>query len=408
MIRISENSGRSLTNLFKEYHECVYWGQCEDSYRSQLLSEIKELLWTDHEYVEEQVKHYFNNLQWRDVQKDKEQLEGLLIGVQIYKINILINQNNLLYAYELLKEMPENEEINSLLKKMLTKIATNGDEDLISLAFREHSDLNPDFRSQVYNRAISSAIPSLAADIVISNGKIIPSDIKDNLVNVIVNGVGWEPAFHVLSRQGVSISGNDRKRLFNTMMTNGGSNVDFAHAALGGIDKIPKIYTRELKRILKKGHIENEEIYFWLIRNGFCKIGIKKLLQKMEITTKTDIELLPVWNEMMGYYEGLSLDKCAAYSLLKLIPLVCEFWSYRKFPEGIRIDRDISFWGGSMSIRIVATTSDIIYTRNLEIRRVEPIKYRCCLSWQNTYEYNTPSLSRIQGNHFRSFYDALK
>ncbi len=412
MVDISKSSGSSLRSLFNKYHDCVYWGQCQDSDRYQLLSAIKELILTDPEYVEEQVKHYLNNLQWRDVQKDKEQLEGLLIDVQIYKIEILINHNNLKYAYELLKELPENEDINSLRKKMLTRIALNGDENLIILALKEYSDQHPDFRPEVYNRVISCNIPSLSAYLLITNDMIIPSDIKTKLVNVIENGGKWEPAFRVLSHKDLSVSANERKKLFKTLINNTGNDRNFAREALRRVDKIPRIYARKLKNILR--NIENEERYFWLVRNGFCKIGIKKLLQKMEIFTKKDATFLPVWNELTGFYEeGRSLDKCTAYTLIKLVPLVCEFWSYSKFPEGSKIDREISSGklsnegGTSLSISIISTTSGIIYTRDLVIVRVEPDKFRCCLRWQNTYSYGT-ALSRMEGNHFRSFWDALK
>ena len=370
------------------------------------------MIWTNPEYVEEQVKHYINNLQWRDVQIDKGQLEDLIIGVQVIKINNLISQNKLKFAYELLKEVPENEEINSLRQKVLTKIAIEGDENLIISILNENSDIHPDFRLEVYSRAISCAIPSLSAYLLISNDTIIPFDIKANLLNVIENGGEWEPCLRVLSHQEVSISANERKKLFIRMMDNAGNNIHFAEEALRRVDKIPKIYARKLKNILR--NIENEERYFWLVRNGFCKIGIKKLLQKLEIFTKKDILFLPVWNELTETYEGRSLDKCTAYTLIKLIPLVCEFWSYSKFPEGSKIDREISSeklsseGGTSLSISIVSTTFDIIYTRNLVIIRVDPDKYRCCLSWQNTYGYNTPALSRMEGNHFRSFWDALK
>lgn len=251
MIKISENGEKSLKSLFEKYHECVYWGQCEDSYRSQLLLEIKKLLWMNPGYVEEQVAHYFNNLQWRDVQKDKGQLEDLIIAVQLIKINILISQNKLKFAHELLKEMPENEEIDSLRQKVLTKIAIEGDEDLIISILNEGSDIHPDFRSEAYRRAISGAIPSLAASLLIINDMIIPPGIKASLVNVIENGVGWEPALRVLSHMGVRISENDRKKLFNKMMNSAGSNVQIAQEALRRIDKIPRMYARKLKKILR-------------------------------------------------------------------------------------------------------------------------------------------------------------
>lgn len=409
MVGISKNSGSSLRSLFNKYHDCVYWGQCEDSFRSQLLSEIKEMMWMNPEYVEEQVKYYLNNLQWRDVQIDKGQLEDLIIRVQAVKINNLISQNKLKCAYELLKELPKNEETISLRKKMLSKIAINGDENLIILAFNEYSDQHPSFKQDVYNRAISCNIPSLAAHLLINNDMIIPSDIKTKLVNVIENGGEWGPALWVLSHKDLSVSAYERKKLFKTMMNNAGNDKNFAREALCRVDKIPRIYAKKLKNILRNiENIENEERYFWLVRNGFCKIGIKKLLQKMEIITKTYDELLPTWNEYTGLFEGLSLDKCTAYTLIKLIPLVCEFWSYSKFPEGSKIDREISSGEGgtSLSIGIICTNSGIYHYRDLLIVRVEPDKFRCCLRWQKSYACG--ALSRMEGNHFRSFWDALK